>query len=36
VIVDDHEMLLDLLVSAVATIPGATVVATGTDVVDAE
>jgi DNA-binding NarL/FixJ family response regulator len=36
VIVDDHEMLLDLLVSAVETIPGATVVATGTDVVDAE
>jgi DNA-binding NarL/FixJ family response regulator len=36
VIVDDHEMLLDLLVSAVEAIPGATVVATGTDVVDAE
>jgi len=36
VIVDDHEMLLDLLVSAVETIPGVTVVATGTDVVDAE
>lgn len=36
VLVDDHEMLLDLLVSAVETIPGVTVVATGTDVVDAE
>lgn len=36
VIVDDHEMLLDLLTTAVEAIPGVTVAATGTDVADAE
>jgi two-component system response regulator DevR len=36
VIVDDHEMLLDLLTAAVESIPGVTVAATGTDVADAE
>ena len=36
VIVDDHALLLDLLVRAVNGIPGINVVATGTDVGDAE
>jgi len=36
VIVDDHALLLDLLVRAVNAIPGINVVATGTDVGDAE
>lgn len=36
VIVDDHVLLLDLLVGVVRTIPGVSVVATGTDVTDAE
>jgi DNA-binding NarL/FixJ family response regulator len=36
VIVDDHALLLDLLVRAVNGIPGLEVVATGTDVGDAE
>jgi DNA-binding NarL/FixJ family response regulator len=36
VIVDDHEILLDLLTAAVEAIPGVTVAATGTDVADAE
>lgn len=36
VIVDDHVMLLDLLVGAVRGIPGLSVVATATDITDAE
>ena len=36
VIVDDHTLLLDLLVGAVGGMPGLEVTATGTDVVDAE
>lgn len=36
VIVDDHVLLLDLLVGVVRTIPGVAVVATGTDVTDAD
>lgn len=35
VIVDDHEMLLDLLVGAVGALPGLKVVGTATDVSDA-
>ena len=36
VIVDDHALLLDLLVGLVGGIPGLDVTATATDVVDAE
>lgn len=36
VIVDDHVLLLELLVSAVRTMPGIMVAATGTDVLDAD
>lgn len=36
IIVDDHRMLLDLLVDAVGGIPGLSVVATATDVVEAD
>jgi len=36
VIVDDHRLLLDLLVDAVTGIPGLTVVATATDVTEAD
>ncbi len=36
VIVDDHALLLDLLVGAVGRVPGVEVSATGTDIADAE
>lgn len=36
VVVDDHVLLLELLVSAVRTMPGIAVTATGTDVLDAD